>query len=115
MDNKIVEKFRVILESKRNEILADIIEENESLTSLKENGKSVVEEYERASSAVEAELQENLEESELRLLNQVEEALGRISQGNYGVCSGCGKEIAEDRLEFIPYTAVCKECAKKKK
>lgn len=43
----------------------------------------------------------------------VYEALDRIQQGGYGKCTECGKEIALERLEAIPHTPYCKDCAEK--
>ncbi|WP_350224865.1 TraR/DksA C4-type zinc finger protein [Arthrobacter sp. fls2-241-R2A-200] len=40
-------------------------------------------------------------------LAQIEAALGRISQGTYGVCSVCGAAIPEGRLEARPWTPFC--------
>lgn len=44
-------------------------------------------------------------------LAQINGALERIEQGNYGVCSHCGQDIREERLRAIPYTDVCIQCA----
>ena len=48
-----------------------------------------------------------------RLLYQVEQALSRIGEGKYGVCLDCGKRIDDARLEAIPWTAYCIDCASK--
>ena len=48
-----------------------------------------------------------------RLLKEVEDAMGRIEEGNYGICKGCGKEIPEERLEAVPFTTFCYQCRKK--
>lgn len=45
------------------------------------------------------------------MLEAVEEALKRIREGTYGTCRTCGTEIAEARLEAIPYAADCIGCA----
>lgn len=44
------------------------------------------------------------------LLAQVETALEKIENGNYGVCSKCGKTIPIERLETIPWAEACIEC-----
>ena len=49
------------------------------------------------------------EESEVR---EIDEALVRIVDGTYGLCSACGKRIPKTRLEVIPYTIVCIACKK---
>jgi RNA polymerase-binding transcription factor DksA len=38
-------------------------------------------------------------------------ALSRLDQGTYGVCDRCGKRISPERLEIVPTTALCAECA----
>jgi RNA polymerase-binding protein DksA len=44
------------------------------------------------------------------VLAQVEEALGKIEAGTYGVCDRCDKEIPAARLEALPYATLCVEC-----
>ncbi len=45
---------------------------------------------------------------ELRKINR---ALDRMSEGDYGFCLSCGKEIPEQRLEVMPYADLCVKCA----
>lgn len=44
---------------------------------------------------------------------RIRAALGRIRQGEYGACALCGDEISEARLDVLPDTPFCKECAAK--
>lgn len=46
------------------------------------------------------------------MLQEVNDALQRIDNGSYGICDFCGTEINPDRLEVIPETHLCYECAK---
>ncbi len=39
--------------------------------------------------------------------NEVKEALSRIENGTYGVCSVCGGEIEKERLEANPAAKTC--------
>lgn len=39
-------------------------------------------------------------------------ALGRIEAGDYGLCQKCGAQISEPRLDVLPFTPFCKDCAK---
>ncbi len=50
-----------------------------------------------------AALQRNLE----TVLNEVNDALGRMDEGTYGTCVDCGKEIPFERLEARPYAIRC--------
>jgi RNA polymerase-binding transcription factor DksA len=38
-------------------------------------------------------------------------ALVRIKEGTYGICKRCGKEISAERLDIVPHTTLCRECA----
>ena len=40
----------------------------------------------------------------------VETALDRIESGEYGLCRVCGSGIAEQRLDALPATDVCRAC-----
>lgn len=44
------------------------------------------------------------------LLEKVEHALGRIEDGSYGTCEGCGKTIEAARLKALPYASLCIGC-----
>ena len=44
-------------------------------------------------------------------MEAIESALERIEGGVYGACTECGKGIKKTRLNAIPYTALCIECA----
>jgi DnaK suppressor protein len=51
-----------------------------------------------------------LEQSKDRL-EAIAEALTRLDNGTFGICTGCGKPIAQARLEIRPYAAQCVDCA----
>jgi RNA polymerase-binding transcription factor len=44
-------------------------------------------------------------------LHQIEAALKRLEEGDYGYCTGCGDEIPAKRLEIDPAIALCVKCA----
>jgi RNA polymerase-binding transcription factor len=46
-------------------------------------------------------------------LFQVESALTRLDQGEYGICMNCGEEIPIERLKAIPFAIYCIDCQKK--
>ncbi|KRQ86549.1 General stress protein 16O [Caloramator mitchellensis] len=52
--------------------------------------------------------------NEKNMLVQIDNALERIENGNYGVCEVCGKEIEEERLDFLPYASRCVKCENEK-
>jgi len=44
-------------------------------------------------------------------LTQINRALASIENGEYGYCSECGREIRVERLEVLPYSTKCLNCA----
>lgn len=46
-----------------------------------------------------------------RELEQIKQALARIDSGDYEYCFECGTEIGQARLELLPYTNLCVQCA----
>ena len=63
------------------------------------------------SMAFELEKDLTLDENTKDLLTQVEKALERISKKKYGDCEICEKPIPVNRLDALPYTTSCKDCA----
>lgn len=45
-----------------------------------------------------------------RRLRQLDDALGRVHSGQYGICADCGVSIADKRLEADPAAALCVGC-----
>jgi DnaK suppressor protein len=43
-------------------------------------------------------------------LGHVEHALASLDAGTFGCCESCGKRIAAERLEIVPYAARCPDC-----
>jgi RNA polymerase-binding transcription factor DksA len=64
--------------------------------------------------AVEREEDEVLErmgttgQAEIRM---IQAALQRMDDGEYGFCAKCGEEISAERLDVLPFTPLCKDCA----
>src|SRR3712207_2251371 len=56
------------------------------------------------------EVASQLAEIEARELNQIDRALTRLKQGNFGVCEGCQKKIPVARLNALPFSTTCIEC-----
>jgi DnaK suppressor protein len=67
----------------------------------------------QASGNNEVHIQLKLKQTDAKILQAIDEALGRIDKGTYGVCRDCGEPIAEARLRAIPWTRVCITCKEK--
>ena len=44
-------------------------------------------------------------------IRQINHALDRLNQGDYGICEKCGNDIAPARLQTIPEATLCTGCA----
>lgn len=64
----------------------------------------------KAASAYSKELNFSLSDQERQNLVLVDEALTRIDEGTFGVCTHCATVIGEKRLNAIPWTAFCIDC-----
>ena len=58
-------------------------------------------------------LMTNLGEQDWEKLKQVDEALDKIKDGSYGICSTCDQPIPEARLDVQPFAKFCVECLSK--
>lgn len=41
---------------------------------------------------------------------QIERALQKVDEGTYGICENCGRPIAPERLEALPFASLCISC-----
>ncbi len=48
------------------------------------------------------------------MLVDVDRALARVTEGSYGKCEACGKDIGADRMEFRPTSRFCVDCKRKR-
>ncbi len=64
----------------------------------------------KAASAYSKELNFSLSDGERNLLMLIEEALTRTTEGTFGVCTNCGNQIGEKRLQAVPWTPFCIDC-----
>ncbi len=68
---------------------------------------------EQASERENDEVLESLGNSSEQDLEMIKFALKRIDDGVYFHCAECGEAIPEARLELLPFTAYCVDCAEK--
>lgn len=72
---------------------------------MRENGDQALENL-RESYAI------TLVEMRVRELEQIEAALNRIENGQYGRCTDCDRWIKPERLKVMPYSVRCVKCQK---
>lgn len=64
-----------------------------------------------ASDNFEHEVAISLLETEEQRLEEIAAALKRVDDGTFGVCEECHREISKERLQAVPYTRLCIDCA----
>ncbi len=108
MNKKELEKARKTLEQMRREVLAEV---QDKYAASREIGESNMPDLADVSSnAYNREMLLNLSDAQHRKLQDIEAALERLETDEYGVCVGCGDEIAPRRMEVRPFSRYCIEC-----
>lgn len=97
----LLEKKRVMWNALRNELF-------------KNTGEGLHSQFEVALDPPEQGLIDVLEDIGLNVadirrqeLTAMDEAIGRLERGTYGICDACGREIPEDRLRVMPFARYC--------
>jgi RNA polymerase-binding protein DksA len=108
------ERFRDILTEERERVSSSINRLHETNSGSLED-ETEEETYDNhladsATATLNREIDYSLEENAENVLNAIEGALQRIDNGTFGTCVRCGKPIAEERLEAIPYATRCIDC-----
>jgi RNA polymerase-binding protein DksA len=109
------ERFRKMLLDERDRVTVTVesLHEANSGSSLEEETEEETYDNHLADSAtatLNREIDHTLEENAEHVLGGINQALARIDDGTFGTCTGCGKEIAEERLEARPYATRCIDC-----
>ena len=104
MDPKLVADSRRTLESERERIRVELSEEVEH-PRVSHGAQTAA-----ATEVSESQRGQQLREREEQHLAQIEGALRRIDTGAFGLCQACGKPIASERLEALPWAQDCIDC-----
>jgi DnaK suppressor protein len=89
-------------------ILAEI--DSEQKAEREGNKDEGLDAYDLASEERDREINFILSDRERTKIRQIDEVLERMEEGSYGDCESCGLEIAEERLEAMPFTRLCRDC-----
>jgi DnaK suppressor protein len=105
MDAKVAEAFRAQLEAERARLADELggsIEVPDQMT----YGSQAA----AASQVFDQQRDLALRDRAIQHLAQVDAALARLTEGTFGRCVRCGREIPAERLEALPWAAHCIEC-----
>ena len=100
--------FQSLLENIRTEIIGDVEKAHHYIKSNEDEQMADI--SDDAARSYGRKLQGDLEEHEYIKLKQVEAALKKVGDGEYGICEQCEQEILGTRLEIMPYTEFCIQC-----
>jgi DnaK suppressor protein len=105
-----LERLTELLHSRRRTIAESSREAQRELISLKEQERDP--EYEESAQSELADFTlSRMIENARRELTQIDAALTRMDENDYGLCVDCGLPIPLERLEALPYAIRCEEDA----
>lgn len=100
---------RKTLLSRREELVANIAHLDQQMRETTPGGAEDAEDA--AQDRQGDEVLSALGEQDQAEIARIDAALDRIDNGAYGDCVNCGEKIAEKRLELLPDTPFCANCA----
>lgn len=105
LTSEALDKYRRILNARRDELAAGASRAESDVSDQNELGESDPSDRGTADTAKDDLLQEAGRDTDQ--IVAIEDALRRIDDGTYGVCTACGKPIPEARLNAVPWAAFC--------
>ncbi len=110
MKEQELEELVRMMRERREQIFAEVAETEEDLRQFAEEREAELEE--RAQEERMAVLLARLDERGKQEIEELDEALRRVSAGTYGICGGCKGRISFERLKALPATRLCVDCAR---
>jgi len=107
LTNQDIQSLELLLTSQRKEILAN---GKTLLVDFNINKDEMLDEVDQALADIEQGMKMRLGNRESLYFKKIEEALLRIKEGTYGLCTECGNHIGLKRLEVRPTAELCIEC-----
>ncbi len=108
MRKAFLKKARETLEDMRAQLLRNV---QQDLNAVRDQHKDEgMDTYDLASDARDKEIDLILGDREREKVQAIDEALSRVANNSYGICESCEGEIAEARLQALPFTRVCVNC-----
>ena len=104
--------FKQLLLNKQTQLEA-LADESINATQTVELDQSKVGRLSRMDALQQQAMSKATEQRRVQELIQVQQALNRIDEDNYGFCDECGELINQERLKLNPTTTFCIGCASK--
>ena len=106
MNAKMKEYFRQKLENWKSELLK---ESSQTLNNLQTENEAKPDMTDRASEEIDRTFELRTRDRERKLINKIDAALRRLSDGSYGYCEETGEPIGLKRLEARPVATLSLE------
>jgi len=106
---ELIATMRQVLIKRRDALRKALAGDLSSLKALREQNTSG-DMVDAALDTAHDEICSQLAEVESRELANIEKALERMREGQFGVCEGCEKGIPLPRLQALPYATFCIDC-----
>lgn len=104
-----IEDLRRRLVTQRRALFQDVAEMEDDLLWLEEDVESEM--LERGQDETFIRLLSRLDDRQKAEIEEIDRALTRIANDNYGDCETCGNPIPLSRLEALPAATTCLRCA----
>ena len=111
MSSSSVKKYKDLLQKKRDELLAAA----HVRTPATEPGSKSGDWIDQSSQESDLHVHLAMKQTDTKLLRAIQEAILRLDQGTYGICTDCEEEIKLARLDAVPWTRVCIQCKERQK
>jgi len=108
MEKEELEVARQTLLEMRRKVLQEV---NGSLSAYREMGEEALPDISDVSAtAYTRDVLLNLGESQRQKVRDIDAALERVANGEYGVCMRCEEEISPQRMKVRPFSRYCIDC-----
>jgi len=111
MDKKRLDYYKKKLLARREELLRTIARTEEE--GRQADDDPTVDLADKAANSYTKEFLFGMTNTDRALLNQIDVALKRIREDEYGVCMNCEEEMQQKRLEAVPWARHCINCQEK--
>jgi len=108
LTKKETEKYRRLLEDKKASLSAEIAKTRSAEEETTEESTQDI--ADKAVSSYTREFLYSLTDGERNTLLHIDDAIGRIDEGTYGLCINCGQLMTEKRLNAVPWAPYCLDC-----
>ncbi|MGH7905118.1 MAG: TraR/DksA family transcriptional regulator [Candidatus Binataceae bacterium] len=105
---KFLNRMQAHLQEMRGKLLSEI--DSELRAEREANKDEGMDAYDLASEERDREINCILSARDRQKIQQIDDALERLTESMYGICESCGLEIGEERLEAMPFTRLCHDC-----